>query len=300
MVEIESTKPNLFIVGAAKCGTTAWHAYLRDHPDIFFADVKEPNYFATDLPLMRAFTSVSRYEKLFARGRGARYRGEASGIYLYSTEAARGIRDYDPDARILIFLRQPEEFLLSYHHQMLYRFNENIEDFETAWRLSGKRPADSIPATCRDPKLLDYAARAAFGQQVERFFAMFPADQICVIGFEEWTSDPRATYLRILRFLGLEDDGRTHFPRINEAKQYRIKWLGKMIAHPPRLAMTVVKLLRKLSGRDSLGIGAKASELLASKGYRTSIGDELRAEIRRFYEEDNRKLQQLLEKRTVR
>ena len=53
-------RPNLFIVGAPKCGTTAWVEYLRTHPDIFFPEIKEPHYFATDLPGMRWTDSLAK------------------------------------------------------------------------------------------------------------------------------------------------------------------------------------------------------------------------------------------------
>jgi hypothetical protein len=292
-------KPNLFIVGAAKCGTTAWHAYLREHPDIFFTEDKEPNFFATDLPGMRRNTSREAYEAEFAGARGAKAVGEASPVYLYSTAAAAAIREYNPDARILIFLRPPEDFLPSYHHHLVYRFTESIADFETAWRLSGKRPPETIPKTCRDPKLLDYGARAAFAEQVERFYAAFPAEQILVIQFSEWTVDPRGTYLRILGFLGIEDDGRVDFPRINEAKSYQVSWLGKLIAHPPRPAQLVVGALRKALGRKSLGIGTRAAAAITAPGYREKLSPELRAEIRKFYESDTARLRQLLDSRSA-
>ena len=279
--------PNLFIVGAAKCGTTAWHQYLSAHPDIFFPELKEPNYFALDLPRMRNFTSLGEYEELFSRGASAAYRGEASGIHLYSADAAQAIREYDPNAKILIFLRGQEHFLPSYHHQLLYRFAESIEDFETAWRLSGKRPADTIPKTCRDPALLDYRARADFRTQVERYLDSLPSDQVLVIDFDSWTADPRAAYLKILDFLGLDDDGRTNFERINEAKAFRIQWLGKMIAHPPPIAKAAVGVLKKLTGRSALGIAERASGILAAPGYSTKISAELREEIRSYYHDDN-------------
>jgi len=280
-------RPNLFIVGAAKCGTTAWHRYLSTHPDIFFPELKEPNYFAFDLPKMRNFTSLDEYEKLFSRGSAAAYRGEASGIHLYSADAARAIGEYDPNAKILIFLRGQEYFLPSYHHQLLYRFAESIEDFEAAWRLSGKRPADTIQKTCRDPALLDYRARGDFRTQVERYLDAFPSDQVLVVDFDEWTADPRAAYLRILDFLNLKDDGRTNFERINEAKAFRVKWIGKLIAHPPPIARAAVRVLRKLTGRSALGIAERASGLLAAPGYSTKISPELSEEIRNYYREDN-------------
>ena len=42
-------KPNLFIVGAAKAGTTALVHYLNQHPIIYFSPIKEPHHFSTDI-----------------------------------------------------------------------------------------------------------------------------------------------------------------------------------------------------------------------------------------------------------
>ncbi len=52
-----SRRPNFFIVGAPKCGTTAWVRYLEDHPDVYFSPSKEPHYFCTDFPTLGAATS---------------------------------------------------------------------------------------------------------------------------------------------------------------------------------------------------------------------------------------------------
>ena len=121
-------KPTFFIIGAPKCGTTAWVRYLRTHPGIFFADMKEPTHFATDLPGIRWVPTLAEYESLFDRGFGAPVVAEASAMYLYSADAADAIRRYNPDAKILIFLRSQDDFLQSYHHQLLFRFAETIED----------------------------------------------------------------------------------------------------------------------------------------------------------------------------
>jgi len=38
--------PNLFIIGAMRAGTSSLHQYLDQHPEIFMAKSKEPQYFA--------------------------------------------------------------------------------------------------------------------------------------------------------------------------------------------------------------------------------------------------------------
>ena len=42
--------PDFFVVGAPKAGTTALHAALARHPQLFMATVKEPKYFLCEGP----------------------------------------------------------------------------------------------------------------------------------------------------------------------------------------------------------------------------------------------------------
>src|SRR3954451_21570278 len=147
-VHSRQTKANLFIVGAPKCGTTAWLEYLRSHPDIHFPDSKEDCFFALDLPNFRFIHSEAEYAKLFAESGGARIIGEASAMYLFSEMAAKLIREYNPDAKILIFLRKQEEYLPALHNQFLLEFSEEIVDFQAAWSLSGRRPPHTVPEGC--------------------------------------------------------------------------------------------------------------------------------------------------------
>jgi hypothetical protein len=286
-------KANLFIVGAPKCGTSAWFEYLRSHPDIFFPD-KEYCFFALDLPNFRFIHSEAEYSTLFAESGAAKVIGEASAMYLFSEAAAEAIRRYNPNSKILIFLREQEEYLPSLHNQFLWEFSEEIQDFETVWRLSGRRPAKTIPRTCLEPRTLDYAAMGRFREQVERYLAAFPAEQVRVIRFRDWVSDPRATYLEILDFLGVEDDGRDEFPPVNEGMRYRSRHLVRFLYYPPEFVRKAVRLVKRIMGLQGRAIYQKVVPILSAPGYRKDISPELRDEIRRSYEADNRLLEERL------
>jgi hypothetical protein len=208
-------------------------------------------------------------------------------MYLFSEVAAGAIRDHDPAAKILIFLREQEEYLPSLHNQFLREFAEEIEDFATAWRLSGRRPPETVPATCLEPRTLDYAAMGRFREQVERYLTAFPADQVRVVRFRDWTADPRAAYLEILEFLGLADDGRTSFPRINPGITYRSRKLARLIIRPPALIRAAARLIRKLPFGGQLYRAARRTGFRSTPSYRNAIAPELRDEIKRYYASDN-------------
>lgn len=284
---------NLFIVGAPKCGTTAWVEYLGSHRDIFFTE-KEYCFFALDLPNFRFVHSEAEYAELFSASGAAKILGEASAMYLFSEVAARAIRQYNPNAKILIFLREQEEYLPSLHNQFLREFSEGIEDFETVWRLSGRRSPESIPETSLEPRTLDYAAMGRFREQVERYLAAFPSEQVRVIRFRDWVADPRATYLEILDFLGVADDGRVDFPPVNEGMRYRSQRFARFLLYPPDFVRKLVRLVKRIVGfRGSIPY-QKTIKLVSAPGYRKEISPGLRDEIRRYYDEENRLLDESL------
>ena len=71
-------KPNLFIIGAAKCGTTSLHNYLNAHPQIFMSPFKEPGFFlgpTKEKVLSRKYRDVDNYLSLFSEGVNSKYRG---------------------------------------------------------------------------------------------------------------------------------------------------------------------------------------------------------------------------------
>lgn len=290
--------PNLFIVGAPKCGTTAWVEYLRTHPDIYISTRKEQCYFAHDLPNFRLTRTAEDYAELFRGSAGARYIGEASVMYLFSNAAARAIRDHNPDARILIFIRDQETFLPSLHNQFLWEFAEEIEDFEQAWRMSESRPPEKIPAGCLEPTTLDYASMGRFDEQVARYLECFPPDQVRVIRFEDWVANPRESYVEILDFLDVPDDGRTEFEPINQGMTFGSRRAARLVVAPPAWLRRLVQSARKVAG-PLVGLAErlawKAVISSAKRGYRRNLPDELREEIRGYYAEPNRRLQERLE-----
>ena len=98
---LHSKKPNFFLVGAPKCGTTFIYNSLREHPDIYLAEQKELHFFAPDL-YPPNYISEKQYHKTFENALSEKIIGEASVWYLYSDVAARLIKEYNSEAKILI------------------------------------------------------------------------------------------------------------------------------------------------------------------------------------------------------
>src|SRR5580704_4939990 len=113
-------KPDCFLVGAPKCGTTAMADYLAGHPDVFMAK-KEMHVFGADLHFASHFyrRNLGAYLQEFSRRTTQGVAGEASVWYLLSGQAAAEIKAFNPEARIVIMLREPVEVLYSLYYQFL-------------------------------------------------------------------------------------------------------------------------------------------------------------------------------------
>jgi hypothetical protein len=129
---------------------------------------------------------------------------------------------------MIAILRNPIDAAYAFHSERRYNLNEDIPDFELAWRLQEERAEGRcIPEFCREPKLLQYREICSFGRQIGRFFALVPESQRLVCIFEEFKMNPGRTYVEILRFLGLPNDGRSEFPRVNASKALRSRGLAE-------------------------------------------------------------------------
>ncbi|MDQ7026705.1 MAG: sulfotransferase [Anaerolineae bacterium] len=182
-------KPNLFIVGAGKSGTTALYEYLRQHPAIFMSEVKEPHYFASDFHVTQSISTFSHYTDeltyltLFQNAKNVQWLGEASPSNLPSLVAARQIYDFNPDSRIIIILRNPIQTVYAAYYQLHFSQIEPLATFEEALAAQTARHSGYLlPKNLRvHPNLLQYYDVMNFPPQVQRYLDVFPREQVHII-----------------------------------------------------------------------------------------------------------------------
>ncbi len=239
-------RPNFFIVGAAKSGTTALYGYLGQHPEIFVSTVKEPHFFSTDLHFAhRPPWSLDEYLSFFeGAGREAKRIGEASTSYLSSTVAARRIHEFEPAAGVIIMLRNPVDRMYARHSQNLFSGSEDIEDFAAALEAEeDRRKGDHLPPRARLVKALFYRDDARYATQVARYLDTFGRDQVHVILFEDFRRDPARTYASVLEFLDVGPDFQPTFTVANANKEARNRVVHRLLQNPPAAVRRLARLL---------------------------------------------------------
>src|SRR5437763_4585928 len=233
--------PDFFIVGHAKSGTTALYEMLRQHPQIYMPDHKEPWFFARSNPHPQtngersiAFTgkrmeTTEEYLELFRDAKPDQIVGEASTSYLWSTTAARRIAQARPDARIIAIFREPASFLRSLHLQLLQNHHEVEPDFRRAVELDEpRRCGREIPFHSYWPQALIYSDRVRYVEQLRRYENVFPREQILVLIYDDFRGENHAIMRQVLRFLDVDGDHPLHAVDVNPTIAIRSARLDRL------------------------------------------------------------------------
>src|SRR5271155_3961542 len=212
----EGRVPDFFIVGHPKTGTTALYEMLRAHPQIFLPELKEPRFFASDLPSPyqpRSFGGRAQtyedYLALFDAARSEQLVGEGSTAYIWSHTAAGLIAEAQPAARIVAILREPASFLHSLHLQLLQHRSEEEPSLRKAIALEDERRQGRALTKVNEhwPQVLMYSERVRYVEQLRRYHAVFPPEQVLVLIYDDYRAENHATVRAVQRFLGVEESG---------------------------------------------------------------------------------------------
>jgi len=208
-----SKRPDFFIVGAPKCGTTALCHYLAKHPDVFVAK-RETEFFGADLHFGPQFQLYRRHpEEYFAlfdgwdkQARG----GEKSVWYLFSKTAAAEIKAFNPEARIIIMLREPTAMLYALYHVFLADGNEYLPTFKEALAAEDDRRAGRrLSRQTYLAQVLVYRETVRFYEQVKRYFDVFGRERVHVIIYDDFSTQTAEVFRKTLEFLGVDPGGST-------------------------------------------------------------------------------------------
>ena len=209
--------PDFLVLGAQKAGTTALYAYLHWHPGITGPSWKEVSFFD------RHWWRGERwYRGQFPLRSAGRLVGEASPSYLFHPLAPARARSLVPGARLVALVRDPVARAYS-HYQHEVALGREPLGFEDALAAEPRRTAGEVERLRADPRAFSrawwdhtYVARGLYAEQLERWLAYFPREQLLVVRTEDLGERPAQTYARILEFLGAAHHDLGDYPRIFE------------------------------------------------------------------------------------
>jgi sulfotransferase family protein len=206
--------PDFLVLGAQKAGTTALYDYLYRHPAISGPRWKEVSFFD------RHWGRGERWYRGNFPRRARPPVGEASPSYLFHPLAPQRVRSLVPDARLVALLRNPVDRAFS-HYQHEVALGREPLSFEDALAAEDERTRGEIERMVGDPRYFSHAwwnwtyrARGLYAEQLERWYAIFPREQLLVLSTEELGTAPAETYGRVLAFVGAPPHELDAYPRV--------------------------------------------------------------------------------------
>ncbi|HST33881.1 MAG TPA: sulfotransferase [Solirubrobacteraceae bacterium] len=287
--------PDFFIVGQYKSGTTALYEMLRAHPQVFMPDLKEIWFHSPELRTRaigrasnRRPETLEQYLSLFAAATPQQRIGEATPSYLISHEAARSIAELRPDARIIAILRDPATFLQSFHLQAVQNRIETEKDLRKALALEpARREGKSIPPHAARPLELLYSDHVRYVEQLRRYDAVFPREQMLVLIYEDFRRDNEATMRTLLRFIGVDESQPIPSVEANPTVRVRSPRLHRMLwsvyLGRGRTGSAVQRVVKPLVPKRLRGKALKATQTHLIYGSPRSADAELMLELRRRF-----------------
>jgi hypothetical protein len=198
VVAMAGTRPNLFLIGAMKSGTTYLTKLLGSHPKIFMCNPEEPAYFANPDSLRKLWPSMwregywrseERYLSLFRSANEACIIGESSTIYT-KRPLVSGIPEriwrFSPNARVIYIMRDPIERAISHYWHSVHYDGE-------------RRP---MSKAIRDEP--HYSDVSHYAMQLVPFLECFGAERVRLLTFEELIGSPINTMARLFHWLGVD------------------------------------------------------------------------------------------------
>ena len=193
----KNISPNTFVVGAPKCGTTSLYMFFKEHPDVFVPKEKELHFFSfpevADTYYKVPFvTTLEEYFSYYYGAEGFKVTADVSPSYLFNENSAKRIYDFNPEARIIVLLRNPVERAISHY----------LMDCQIGYQTAPLK--NFLTRTDENRRYFkEYIEMGFFSGQLRRYFDIFPRNQILVILSDEMQIDEGAVIEKLCRFLGI-------------------------------------------------------------------------------------------------
>ena len=261
------THPNFFILGSAKSGTTTLYHFLKQHPDIYLTDEKEPNFYNKGFRIIK---SEADYRSLYSQVTTELIIGEASHAYLTDFSCAETLQKNCPDAKFMVILRNPAERAYSLYKHMLRHGYETINSFELALEQEEYRLNSNEFISSCDENINNFAyfKSGLYGQQIEHYFKYFKKEQFHFLTLKDLAEKPQETLNKALDFLNLQANNEQKLTTQNDSKKTPIspglrKWMRttfKSSSHS-----IIVRLVNRVNSKNSSKLDSTTYQELMSK-----------------------------------
>ena len=278
---------DFFIVGAPKAGTTSLYYYLNEHSDIEMSSQKEPDFFSDEsIQKQKMYygknriDTIEKYHSLFSENNFI-LRGEASVSYLFYEDVPRKIISYNPDAKIIIMLRDPIERAFS-HYLMDYSLGLVSVSFESIINRQSKHKNVDL-------FFQQYIELSEYANQIKRYLEIFSRENIYFIDYDDFKNNTSHVVNNVFKFLEVNNDFSPYLSKqyntYTTPKNMIIRYVYSFVSFRKILARILPENLKK-----------KIFSLFFTSYNKPKLSDETRDFLKQYFANNVNELSELLNK----
>lgn len=281
-------KPNLFIIGAPKCGTTSLARWLSQNEQIFLPVFKEPHYFNSDSK-HRNFFDLKSYLNLYEPAeKQHKVCIDASVWYYLSAVAVSDILKFNPAAKFIFCVRCQKDSVVSLHNQKVFSGDEKILSVEEAWKVrvvNGDRKT-KVSVSCQDARQLDYRSVFLFGAIYENLLKQISPENIKIVFMEDIKEKPGSIIQELEQWLEVKEHANYLLETENASRSRKSIFL-------PSLLKYILYIKYRFKIKIGFGIADRLNKWNSKSYVRGEITGQFKNEVSRYFNEDIELLEQV-------
>lgn len=254
-------KINTFLIGAQKAGTSSLYDWLSQHPEIYAPiETKDYHYFHLNeisqdnqYPFNKYYKELSN-EKIVMKG---------AVNYVYVPEVAKKIYDYNPEAKLIIVLRDPVKRAISAYNYF-YKLGQEVNE----WNVAVKTEIDGKLLGVVEKSNFSYLEHGYYYDQYLNITQYFDASKVLLLFYEDMVSDKEEFLNRVYSFLKVENTFTPMYNHVNKTGSARFLWINRFFFGNSFLSKTIRPIVKKMTSkkwRILFGIWIRESNMKSSQ-----------------------------------
>ncbi|MDC6353197.1 MULTISPECIES: sulfotransferase family protein [Robiginitalea] len=230
--------PNVFLIGVQKAATTSLYDWLAQHPEVCAPfSMKDTPFFIDDELFEKGTKFLDRIYRDEYSGQPAVLNGSANIIYF--EKAIQRIASLNPDAKLILVLRNPVERAISAYNFAVKR-NMEQEILHKAISLEESRIREGDLRTLSNNTYVDHGR---YFTQITRLRKYFPAESAHIVFYEEIKNDPLAVVRDAYEFIGVDPDFEPELKQLNKTGEVRFPWIRNALYSQSGIKKALVRYI---------------------------------------------------------
>ncbi|MBT8303331.1 MAG: sulfotransferase domain-containing protein [Bacteroidia bacterium] len=229
-------RPNTFLIGVQKAGTSSLYNWISQHPDVCGPlSMKDIPFFIDDKMFVKGEEFLDRTYRHYYNNERLVLNGSAHSVFF--PYAIKRIKEFDPKSKLILILRDPvERAISSYNFSVNRNFDE--DDILTSIHKEDQRlNGDDLKMVMETT----YINHGYYSKQIKNLFEIVKKEDVLILFYDDLKNNPEHLMSETYSFLGLDDTFKPDFKLLNKTGTIRFKMLNRIIFNNSKWKSFIMK-----------------------------------------------------------